>query len=259
MTDNDLEEQPPADYTPENHGAERPKRPRPKKFIVNASGHNGPPAKRKKKTAPAFVQPPIRIAPELIAEFAQRVRYVPKSMNYYARYAVANVIFKSPGAFDYPEEDLWNAIGRWNSSLRGISSIEGVTDRHHGWEHVQRLRAALARAANDPALQSKVKWKHNQFIAAVLLALDNGLESFFRNHPDGLMTPDEVAGMAPLPNVEGLQDHWLFKKPKSKPIPAGEAEPAPDFLPAPEEIAARRARGPQMPALFGGTKRAKAE
>lgn len=254
MTEIDLEDQPPPDYSPGGHETDRPKRPRPKKFIVNASGHNGPPAKRKMKPSAAFVQPPVRIAPELIAEFAQRVRYMPKTVNNLVRFAVANVIFKSPGAFDYPEEDLWNAIGRWNSSLRGIASIEGVTDRHHGWEHVQRLRAALARAANDPSLQNKVKWKHNQFIGAALLALDTGLEGYFRNHPGGLMTVDEFAGMAPVPDTKEVQGHWLFRKPKSKPVAAGEAQPDPDFLPAPEEIEARRARGPQKAALFGGPK-----
>jgi hypothetical protein len=257
MNDFDIEDQPPPSYNEQNQpgAAKNANRPRAKKFIVNATGHIGMPAKKKsRKGTPSFVQPPVKIAPELVESFAKSVRYMPKKVNNYVRFAVANVILKSPGAFDYPEEDLWDAIGRWNSLLRGVTAIEGVTQRHHGWEHVQRLRAALARAANDPALQAKTRWRHNQFIAAALLALDKALEAYFRDHEHELMSPEEFAGMAPMPIVNELRTQPLFRKPKSKALDDVEREPDPEFLPPPEEIAARRERGPQKPALFGGTK-----
>jgi hypothetical protein len=234
MNDFDIEDQPPPSYSEHDPtgAGKKTSRPRPKKYIVNATGHIGNPAKKKsRKGTPSFVQPPVNIAPELVESFAKNVRYMPKKVNNYVRFAVANVILKSPGAFDYPEENLWDAIGRWNSLLRGVTSIEGVTQRHHGWEHVQRLRAALARAANDPALQAKTRWRHNQFIAEALLSLDKALEAYFREHDHELMSPEEFAGMAPMPMISELQKQPLFRKPKSKAVDEVEREPDPEFLP----------------------------
>lgn len=253
------EDQPPADYSEARYNQQLTKRVKPRTYVVNASGHNGPPAKRKraKKEPGAFVQGPVKMVPELVQEFARITRYLPSYVAHFARYAVGNVILSSPGASDYSPEKLWDSLGRWSSALRGVSEIEGVTNRHHGWMHVQKLRAAMARAENNPALQAKLKFPIHQYCREALLAFDKALAAHFEQFPDQLMSPEEFAGMAPIPLAEGLPKSKLFIKPKSisgQRPEAATAQVDPSYEVPPEDVAARKERGPQVAALFGTPK-----
>lgn len=197
------------------------------------------------------MQKPVRVPPDLMAEFAQRARYVQgrRKLDFLVRFAVANVILQTPGAGDYAEEDLWAAIGRWNSSLRGIQQVDGVTAAHHGWAHVQRLRVALARAAQDPTLANITRFRHNQFIAAALKAMDQAMTKLVGAHPELLLTADEAVGMGVPVEHDDLASLPLFRKPKSKAGPKP-GEPDPMYSPAADVLAERKARGAQSPALF---------
>lgn len=140
------------------------------------------------------------------------------------RMAVTNCIHQSPGGDAFTLADHWEALGRWASTLRGRKEIEGTTDRHQAWEHIQRLRYALDRAANDPMLQNKTRYKINQYLQAALMAWDIALAKHFASHPEDLMTPDEFAGMEAAPTPQSVREINIFKRPPSKPQPAPQPE-----------------------------------
>lgn len=246
-TDN-LDEQPPADYVPQNYEDATParvvSRPKPRRKAVI------PRERTNRIREKEYVHPPVKVPRELVVQMAKVSRYLPAELHNRSRFVVGNVMLQCPGAEQFAPEDLWMAIGRWHSGVRSMTEIEGVTDRHHGWQHLQRLQNALSRATNDPALKNKLKLRHNQFIVQFVKALDKALQQHFDAHPEDLMTPDEFAGMAPKPSAEEVANEPLFRKPKSKSGPKNDEIP-PDLLPPVEEVQARKERGPQKAALFG--------
>lgn len=227
-------------------GAEKPRRPRTGGKQVS---------KGKRREPRGFVQAPVKVPQALLAEFIKSVRYMPKRVSSYCRFAVANVMYAVPGASDYPPENLWDAMGRWNSSLRGMKEIEGITEKHHGWEHVQRLLFSMARAENDPALQGHLKRPSNQFLREVFKTMDKELSKHFAEHPEDLMTPDEFFGSTPLPDTTQLEHLPLFKRPPSKPGPKPDEATAAATVEATQpsiENDERAERKPQRAILFGG-------
>lgn len=208
------------------------KRPKKKRQFVNngspeqrragvrqEGGDQGDRQERKPNPGKAvFIHGPVKVDPEVVATFASLTRYAPKR-DAAVRYAIANVVYTIAESRDWPKDKLWDALGRWNSALRGIKSLDEITNRHHGWQAVQRIRVALARAKNDPMHTSRIRHPMHQFIAEALQALDKGLERHLQAHPDLLMSGEELVGMAPLLPSEHFK-HPLFKKPPSiSPVP----------------------------------------
>lgn len=198
-----------------------------------------------------LLQAPVKVPLGLVVQLAQATRYMPGPVwAAKVRYAVANVVLACPGAKTHPEEDLWDLMGRWHSGVRSLKTIEGVTERHHGWRHVQRVLVAMQRAENDPTLQSKLRRPNSQFLREALKRLDYELELYFQKHPECLMSPEEVAGMAPMP--PDVQADWpLFQRPKAKPGIKGGVASVIEPTMAEELVVQRRVRGPQKAALFG--------
>jgi len=167
------------------------------------------------------------------------------------RIAVTNCIHQSPGGKDYQLSEIWDRLGRWASNLRGMKEIEGITERHQAWAHIQRLRYAIQRASNDPALQNRLKYPINRFLVEALLAWDNAMEAHFKENSEDLMTPDEYAGMVELPFEESVDGIAIFvKPPKPEPRPVRE-----DVITTPDaqvvETPKVQRRPQQRASLFG--------
>lgn len=230
-------------------GPTAPRRPasnRGKRFVDNTGAKSKP---KRKETRP-FVHGPVKVPPELLLLLVKHGRR--NALANRIRIAVTNCLHQSPGGKDYPVADLWDVTGRWAASLRGQKQIEGITERHQAWEHIQRLRYAMERATNDPMLQNKLKYRINMFLHEALLAWDNALSAHFNAHPEDLMTPDEYAGMEKAPSPQSVDDIAIFKRPPSKPGPkpkeGGDTENASESNDLPAIVPGRPA---QKASLFG--------
>jgi hypothetical protein len=157
---------------------------------------------------------------EMLVKHARRTDY-----SKWIRIGVTNCLHQSPGGQDYPLVDMWDSVGRWASSIRSEKQIDGVTQQHQAWEFIQRVRVSMGRAANDPALQGLLKRRINRFLHEALLAWDNAMAKHFAAHPEDLMTPDEYAGMIPVPESKDIEALPIFKKPpKPAPKPTAQVE-----------------------------------
>lgn len=216
-----------------------------KRFVDNSVGG----AKPKRKEPRQFVHGPVKVPQHLLELLVKHGKR--NALANRIRIAVTNCIHQSPGGEDYPLSDLWDVIGRWASSLRGQKQIEGTTERHQAWEHIQRLRYAMERAQNDPMLQSKLKYRINMFLHEALLAWDNALAKHFAEHPEDLMSPDEYAGMEEAPSPQSVNGIAIFKrppKPAPKPIKKDEKESPVEAAGQADALPARPA---QKASLFG--------
>lgn len=173
-----------------------------------------------------FIQEPVVVPPLVAERFASHTRYLPGKFGTKARYAMAHTVKVCPGADAWSEEDLWDVIGGWNSRLRGMKDIDGLTTRHHGQAAVQKVLLAMSRAEADPMLGPKLKRPIVQYVRAALRGLDSAVERLIDRDPSLALGPDEIAGMAPCDVDQGPQRIDLFKQPKTKSrIIATNAEP----------------------------------
>lgn len=233
-------------------GAAAPRRPagnRGKRFVDNTDNVKNPNARRREPRP--FVHGPVKVPQELLLQLVKHGKR--NQLSNRIRIAVTNCIYQSPGGSDYPLAEMWAVIGRWASSLRKEKQIEGVTEKHQAWHHIQRVRVSMQRAQNDPALQNKLKHRINLFLHEALLAWDNALAAHFAKHPEDLMTPDEYAGMEVAPTPGSVDDLPIFKKPPSRPDPRPKEAVEPEAgvdnsIPVPSTPG----RAPQKPRLLGG-------
>lgn len=218
----------------EGQSIPRPRKKRQVSFVDDGQGATAPGGKPRRGSAAKpdsgsrrkpFVHAPVKVDPEVMMTFAQLTRYADKRRDASARYAVMNVIFTMTEANDWPKERLWDSLGRINSALRGLKTVEGADARHMGWRAVQRMRIAVQRNHNDPLRQGQMNHPMRQFIREALLAMDTAMAAILKNNPELEMNGEELAGMAP-PLPEEHYKHPLFKKPPSlKGQPNSDAEP----------------------------------
>jgi len=202
----------------------------------------------KRKEPRQFVHGPVKVPQELLGlliEHGKRNRVANL-----IRIAVTNCMHQSPGGSDYPVSELWDVLGRWASNLRGMKHIEGITERHEAWAHIQRLRFALDRAENDPLLQKKRKYRINLFLHEALLAWDKAMTDHFAEHPEDLMTPDEFAGMELPASAQSVSHIAIFKRPP-KPAPHPIKESVKEQTDESQPIEKRAPRPAQKPSLLG--------
>ena len=213
------------------------------------------PAKRKPRKEPRpFVHGPVTVPSDLMAllvEHGKRNAYANR-----IRIAVTNCVHQSPGGKDYPLSDMWDVMGRWASSLRGMKQIEGITERHQAWEYIQRLRFAMDRAANDPTLEKRLRYPINHYLREALASWDKALAFHFHNNPYDLMSPDEYAGMEVAPSPSSVDDLPIFKRPpKPAPHPVRQeqvpVDPKTDHVPVAHPPVDRQ---PQVASLFAPKK-----
>lgn len=205
-------------------------RPRKKRIYVNEQAEGGgtaPGGQIKRRSGPKrkpeaerkpFIHGPVKVDPDILMTFATLTRYADRKHESVVRAAMANVIFTISEAKEWPQDRIWDSLGRWNGTLRAIKDLPEVSARHSGWRAVQRVRVAFSRARANPTLADKLGHPLNQFIHEALLAMDMGLERILQANPSLSMSGEELAGMAPPPDRTHFE-HPLFKKPPSMSYP----------------------------------------
>lgn len=202
----------------------------------------------KRKEPREFVHGPVKVPQELLDLLIKHGKR--NRTSNLIRIAVTNCMHQSPGGSDYPVSEIWDVLGRWASNLRGMKHIEGITERHEAWEHVQRLRFALDRAEHDPLLQKKRRYRINLFLHEALLAWDKAMAAHFAEHPEDLMTPDEFAGLEAPPTAQSVNRIEIFKRPP-KPMPHPVKEVPSEQTDESQPVAKVASRPAQKASLFG--------
>lgn len=172
------------------------------------------PKKRLKKPTPVptfEIQIPS-LERDLLIEFGKR-----SERNAVIRTGVSNCVFLSDRNRSFTAREIWDNLGRWTSTLRGMPQIEGITEKHQAWQHIQRLRYAIDRASSNPLLHNIIRQSINQFVIKALDAWDTEMHKYFAKHPEALMTPDEYLGMTKAPRAEVVIGIGIFTKPDDSP------------------------------------------